>query len=73
VVSRAVGIAVVRNKVTRQLRQACRDRLDTLGSDVVVRALPRAARTQHSQLIRDLDSCLQRAGALRSDAAGRLE
>jgi ribonuclease P protein component len=73
VVSRSVGIAVVRNKVTRQLRHACRDRLDRLGSDVVVRALPRAAQTEQSQLVRDLDSCLQRAGALQAGAAGGLD
>ncbi len=64
-VSRSVGIAVVRNRVTRRLRHACRDRLDRLESDVVVRALPRAAKTEHAQLVRDLDSCLQRSGALR--------
>jgi ribonuclease P protein component len=70
VVSRSVGVAVVRNRVTRRLRHACRDRLVLLGSDVVVRALPRAARTEHSELLRDLDSCLRRAGALRIGAAG---
>lgn len=66
VVSRAVGGAVVRNRVTRRLRHACRDRLDGLApGDVVVRALPGAAVADTGRLLRDLDACLRRAGATR--------
>ncbi|MEW9517543.1 ribonuclease P protein component [Streptomyces tubercidicus] len=62
VVSKAVGIAVVRNKVKRRLRHLMRDRLDRLptGSLVVVRALPGAGEADHDQLARDLDAALQR-------------
>ncbi|QHC26564.1 ribonuclease P protein component [Streptomyces sp. GS7] len=62
VVSKAVGIAVVRNKVKRRLRHLMRDRLDRLpaGSLVVVRALPGAGDADHDQLARDLDAALAR-------------
>ncbi|MEU2788634.1 ribonuclease P protein component [Streptomyces sp. NPDC007100] len=62
VVSKAVGVAVVRNKVKRRLRHLVRDRLDRLpaGSLVVVRALPGAGDAGHDQLARDLDTALQR-------------
>lgn len=60
--SKAVGVAVVRNKVKRRLRHLVRDRLDRLpaGSLVVVRALPGAGDAGHDQLARDLDTALQR-------------
>jgi ribonuclease P protein component len=66
VVSKAVGNAVVRNRVKRQLRHLARDRVDSLpaGSLVVVRANPAAARA--SSLGPDLDSAL--AALLRQDA-----
>lgn len=62
VVSKAVGGAVVRNKVKRRLRHLVRDRLALLppGSLVVVRALPGAGDADHAQLARDLDAALQR-------------
>ncbi|MCC3766518.1 ribonuclease P protein component [Streptomyces sp. UNOC14_S4] len=62
VVSKAVGVAVVRNRVKRRLRHLMRDRLDLLpaGSLVVVRALPGAGEADHDQLARDLDTALQR-------------
>ncbi|MEU7697294.1 MULTISPECIES: ribonuclease P protein component [unclassified Streptomyces] len=62
VVSKAVGGAVVRNKVKRRLRHLVRDRLTELppGSLVVVRALPGAGDAEHAQLSRDLDAALQR-------------
>lgn len=46
VVSKAVGNAVVRHRVTRQLRHLLKDRLTLLpaGSQVVVRALPEIGR-----------------------------
>ncbi|MEU7638593.1 ribonuclease P protein component [Streptomyces sp. NPDC039016] len=62
VVSKAVGVAVVRNKVKRRLRHLVRDRLDRLpaGSLVVVRALPGAGAAEYDQLARDLDAALER-------------
>ncbi|MFF8832057.1 ribonuclease P protein component [Streptomyces sp. NPDC015131] len=62
VVSKAVGGAVVRNRVKRRLRHLMRDRLPSLppGSLVVVRALPGAGDADHAQLARDLDAALQR-------------
>jgi ribonuclease P protein component len=57
VVSRAVGPAVVRNKVKRRLRHVARDRLESLpgGSLLVVRASPRAASACQADLAADLD------------------
>ncbi|MEF9905084.1 ribonuclease P protein component [Streptomyces sp. P9-A2] len=62
VVSKAVGGAVVRNKVKRRLRHLMRDRVALLppGSLVVVRALPGAGDAAHAQLAQDLDAALQR-------------
>ncbi|MFH8582488.1 ribonuclease P protein component [Streptomyces zaomyceticus] len=62
VVSKAVGVAVVRNQVKRRLRHLVRDRLTELppGSLVVVRALPGAGDADHAQLARDLDAAFQR-------------
>lgn len=62
VVSKAVGIAVVRNRVKRRLRHLVRDRLGQLppGSLVVVRALPPAGSADHDRLERDLDAALRR-------------
>jgi ribonuclease P protein component len=67
VVSRAVGGAVVRNTVKRRLRALTAARLDRLpaGSQVVVRALPAAARASSSELGEALDR------ALRSATSGR--
>jgi len=63
VVSKAVGNAVVRNKVKRRMRALVAERLDTLpqGSLVVVRALPAAADAEYARLSGDLDSCLTRS------------
>jgi len=62
VVSRAVGGAVIRNRVRRRLRHLVRDRLDALpsGSLLVVRAQPAAAGADSRDLGDDLDRCLQR-------------
>jgi ribonuclease P protein component len=58
VVSKAVGPAVVRNRVKRQLRHLTRERMELLpsGALVVVRANPAAADTK--SLAADLDSAL---------------
>jgi ribonuclease P protein component len=60
VVSKAVGGAVVRNRVRRQLRHLMRDRLERLPerTDVVVRALPAAAGRTYAALGADLDGAL---------------
>ncbi|MEV7613110.1 ribonuclease P protein component [Streptomyces sp. NPDC089799] len=62
VVSKAVGGAVVRNKVKRRLRHLMRDRLSALptGSLVVVRALPGSGDAGADELARDLDAALAR-------------
>jgi ribonuclease P protein component len=63
VVSRAVGNAVVRHRVTRRLRHLVRPRLVELpaGSRLVVRALPPAATASSAELAEDLDSGLRAA------------
>ena len=78
VVSKAVGNAVVRNRVRRRLRHLCADRLGALpaGSILVVRALPPAAAADSAQLGRELDAALKRLtgggveGRARSDQRG---
>lgn len=65
VVSKAVGSAVDRNRVKRQLRHLMRERVDRLppGTRVVVRALPAARGTRAATLAEHLDAALTRAGA----------
>ena len=60
VVSKAVGGAVVRNRVRRQLRHLMRTRLEQLPerTDIVVRALPGAATRTYAALGVDLDGAL---------------
>ena len=62
VVSKAVGPAVIRNRVKRRLRHLMRDRVDTLvaGSHLVVRAQPAAATASSAELGAELDRCLDR-------------
>jgi ribonuclease P protein component len=66
VVSKAIGNAVVRNRVKRQLRHIASDRIGKLptGSLVVVRANPAAAGS--TSLVADFDSAL--ASLLRQDS-----
>lgn len=63
VVSRAVGSAVVRNRVKRRLRAAMRPRVAHLppGALVVLRANPAAAGATYAELSADLDEALARA------------
>ncbi|MCW2797704.1 ribonuclease P protein component [Nocardioides sp.] len=63
VVSRAVGNAVIRNRVKRRLRHLAREHVSSLpGSAVlVVRALPAAALASYEELGGDLERCLDRA------------
>ncbi|MFI6297824.1 ribonuclease P protein component [Nonomuraea sp. NPDC050790] len=62
VVSRAVGGAVVRNRVKRRLRHLMRERLDRLprGSLLVIRANPPAASAPAEILAGELDTALNR-------------
>jgi ribonuclease P protein component len=62
VVSRAVGGAVVRNRVARRLRHLVRPRLRRLpaGTLLVLRALPAAATATSAELAADLDAVLRR-------------
>jgi ribonuclease P protein component len=62
IVSRAVGTAVVRNRVKRRLRVVMREHLDALpvGSFFVVRANPAAAAARQADLAADLNLVLER-------------
>jgi ribonuclease P protein component len=64
VVGKAVGNAVVRNRVKRQLRHLVMDTLTNLSasSDLVIRALPSAAGMASTELGADLTRCLERVG-----------
>jgi ribonuclease P protein component len=62
VVSKAVGIAVVRTRVKRRLRAVVASRLDRLpaGSLLVIRANPLAAQANSADLAASLDRALGR-------------
>jgi ribonuclease P protein component len=62
VVSKAVGNAVVRNRVKRRLRHQIQPLLGTLpeGSSMVLRALPAAASASSAELAEELTSTLAR-------------
>lgn len=71
VVSKAVGPAVVRNRVKRRLRALMRARLPRLGDAlVVVRATPAAATASSAVLAEDLDSALAAVLSPRRAASG---
>jgi ribonuclease P protein component len=63
VVSKAVGNAVVRNKVRRRLRHLVRPLLAELpdGTTLVIRALPAAATATFPALAKDLEAALDAA------------
>ena len=67
VVSKAVGGAVVRNKVKRRLRHLVAERMSKLspGATLVVRALPAAAFVGYQQMALDLDLALDAASRQR--------
>jgi ribonuclease P protein component len=65
VVSKGVGVAVVRNRIKRRLRASMRPLIPTLpaGTRLVVRANPPASSVSSAVLARDLTAALRRAGA----------
>ena len=65
VVSKAVGNAVVRNRVKRRLRHLAREHLTSLPGPavLVVRALPAAATASYAELGADLERSLRRVRA----------
>jgi ribonuclease P protein component len=73
VVSKAVGNAVLRNRVRRRLRHLVRERLVSLppAAVLVVRALPAAADASSVLLGRDLDTGLRRLGVPAGPATGQ--
>jgi ribonuclease P protein component len=62
VVNKAVGNAVLRNRVHRRLRAVMKARLADLpaGSLTVVRALPSSAAASYDELAADVDAALTR-------------
>ena len=64
VVGKAVGNAVVRNRVKRRLRHLVRSHLTQLptSSALVIRALPASATMNSEELGADLARCLERVG-----------
>ena len=73
VVAKAVGGAVVRNRVRRRLRGVVVEQMSSLpsGADVVVRALAPAARATYLQLAEDYRSALSAAARRLDDRANR--
>jgi ribonuclease P protein component len=65
VVTKAIGPAVVRNRVKRQLRHLMRSRLHEVppGTRLVVRALPSSASRARQDIAADLDRALSQASA----------
>ena len=63
VVSKAVGNAVIRNRVKRRLRELAADtvRSRPCGHDIVVRALPASAAAPWEELLRDYRSAYDAA------------
>ncbi|WP_436701987.1 ribonuclease P protein component [Nocardioides sp. BYT-33-1] len=69
VVSKAVGNAVVRNRVKRRLRHAVRPAVATLppGAVLVIRAQAAAGAASYDELGADLSRCLERVAAERQE------
>jgi ribonuclease P protein component, eubacterial len=73
IVSKAVGVAVVRKRVQRRLRHLMRDRVDSLaaGSLLVVRAKPGSALLGYDALAAQLDGALSAVTRPRGRSAHR--
>ncbi|MCT1684446.1 ribonuclease P protein component [Corynebacterium appendicis CIP 107643] len=70
IVSKQVGNAVARHRLSRQLRHVCMEVAEHLDRevDIVVRALPASADATSAQLLKDMESGIERA---RKKAAAR--
>ncbi|WP_188680089.1 ribonuclease P protein component [Subtercola lobariae] len=70
IVSKQVGVAVVRNRVRRRLKAACFSLLPSVdsGVDVVIRALPSAASASFAEMSTEVSASLRKAGVLESVA-----
>lgn len=67
VVSKAVGNAVVRNRVKRRMRGVSAELIrNHCGLDLVFRALPAAADASYDELHREMHTCLTRIEARHS-------
>ncbi|RAZ32673.1 ribonuclease P protein component [Microbacterium sp. SMR1] len=66
IVSKQVGSAVVRNTVRRRLKAVCAQALPDVreGADIVIRALPSAARSDFADLRDEVERCLLRRAAV---------
>ncbi|WP_370464819.1 ribonuclease P protein component [Mycolicibacterium sp. P1-18] len=66
VVSKSVGSAVQRHRVSRMLRHVARDVLDELGpgDKVVIRALPSSSRAKSARLQEELRAALRRVNSV---------
>ena len=73
IVSKQVGVAVVRNRVRRRLKAVCYSLAPSLvgGADVVIRALPSAASASFAQLSLEVQRSVQKAALVRSDEVSR--
>jgi ribonuclease P protein component len=73
VVSKAVGNAVIRNRVRRRLRHLVAPQLTALppGSELVIRALPASASMDSAELGVELTRCLDRARRVDAPATAR--
>jgi ribonuclease P protein component len=67
IVSKAVGNAVVRNRLTRRLRSIGRDVLEVraMGSDIVIRALPGSPEAAWATLHGEIFDGLERSASKR--------
>jgi ribonuclease P protein component len=65
IVSKAVGVAVVRNRVRRRLKAACYQEMHRMGGgyDVVVRALPASAQAPWTTLQEEICTAVDKVGA----------
>ena len=61
VVPKAVGSAVVRNRVKRRLRAIWRARALAIAIDCVIVARPEAAELTYAELAESVEACLRRA------------
>lgn len=75
IVSRAVGNSVVRHRVSRRLRHICAPLINDLpeSARVVIRALPRSAAAESSELDADVSSAISslKPRVLETASAGR--